>query len=314
MTGVQTCALPIFLAFDILLENLSTVAKDIQVSPHGITFVLTEENQLLVPPSGVGEDTASLLLKRPEELGLPLIAESVRLRGEHPRGEPFQFQHNGEAWWCGFQPYQISPERRFWIGVLIPESDLLGDSRRDRFALLILTLAALGLAALMSLVLSRAYSAPLRELVGHSARLQRLQTDVEVHVDSRLKEVRQLAGAQENMRRALDSFARYVPVDVVRELLERGEAAEVGGQDVEVTVLFTDIVGFTSIAEAMSPGDLTNHMSAYFGELIDILERHGATVDKFIGDAVMAFWGAPTPVENHSLPAVEAVLEIREWL
>lgn len=302
------------LAFDILLEDLSEFAQDIKASPHGLTFVLTEDNQLLVPPAGSGQDLRSLLLKPADELSMPLIADSVRLRRERPRGEPFQFQHDGETWWCGFEPFQIGPERRFWIGVLIPEADLLGENRRDQAALLVLTVGALGVAAMMSLLLSRAYGNPLRKLVEHSGRLQTLQTDVEVQVDSGLKEVQQLAGAQENMRRALDSFARYVPVDVVRELLERGEAAAIGGQTVQVTVLFTDIVGFTRIAESMSAADLTRHMSSYFGELVAILQRHGATVDKLVGDAVMAFWGAPKPLTNHARPAVEAVLEVREWL
>src|SRR4029077_14974639 len=124
------------------------------------------------------------------------------------------------------------------------------------------TLLALGVATFMALYLSRSYSEPLQALVEHSSRLQTLRTDVEVDVESRLLEVRQLADAQESMRRALDSFARYIPVEVVRELLDRGEAAEIGGRDAEVTVLFTDIAGFTTIAESMSAADLTRHMSS----------------------------------------------------
>jgi adenylate cyclase len=116
------------------------------------------------------------------------------------------------------------------------------------------------------------------------------------------------------MRRALDSFARYVPVEVVRELLDRGEAAEIGGRNAEVTILFTDIAGFTTIAESMSASELTSHMSSYFETVVDVLHRHGGTVDKFVGDSVMAFWGAPKALENHSRPAVEAVVEICEWL
>jgi adenylate cyclase len=116
------------------------------------------------------------------------------------------------------------------------------------------------------------------------------------------------------MRRALDSFARYVPIEVVRELLNRGEAAEIGGQNAEVTVLFTDITGFTTIAESMSPGELTGHMSSYFDVVVEILHRHGGTVDKFIGDSIMAFWGAPKAMRNHSRSALEAVIEVRECL
>ena len=119
-----------------------------------------------------------------------------------------------------------------------------------------MTLLALGVATLMAFYLSRSYSKPLQALVEHSSRLQTLRTDVEVDVKSRLSEVRQLADAQENMRRALDSFARYVPVEVVRELLDRGEAAQIGGRNAEVTVLFTDITGFTTIAESMTASDL----------------------------------------------------------
>src|SRR5690606_11193348 len=123
-----------------------------------------------------------------------------------------------------------------------------------------------------------------------------------------IKEVVQLADAQENMRRALDSFARYVPIEVVRELLDRGEAATIGGRTAEVTVLFTDIVGFTAIAESMTASELTQHMSGYFDIVIRTLQRHGDTVDKIVGDAVMAFWGAPHALENNARPAVEAVL------
>lgn len=304
------------MAFDILLEDLSEVGQTIHASLRGTAFVLTEDDRLLVPPSTASEgERRNLLLKRPEDLpALSLLAQSIRLSHGRRNEGPFQIRHNGEKWWCGFEPYTIGSRERAWIGVLIPESDLLGDMQIERIALLSLTLLTLGAATLMSLALSRAYSEPLRKLVQHSSRLQALETGVPVDVDSNLKEVQALADAQENMRRALDSFARYVPVSVVRELLERGEAAAIGGRDVEVTVLFSDIAGFTTIAESMSASELTGHMSDYFEEIVEILEHHGATVDKLIGDAVMAFWGAPKAVDNHARPAVKAVLEIREWL
>ncbi len=302
------------LAFDILLEDLSEFVQKIKVPGNGKVFVLTNDGRVLVPPSGSGQELHGLLLKRPEDLSMPLLAEGVRLWRDRQDLAPFQFAHEDETWWCGIRRYDLGPEEKFWIGVLIPERDLLGESLRDQLALLLVTLLALGVATLMALYLSRSYSAPLQALVEHSSRLQTLRTDVEVDVESRLSEVRQLAEAQENMRRALDSFARYVPVEVVRELLDRGEAAEIGGRDAEVTVLFTDIAGFTTIAESMSAAQLTRHMSSYFEMVVGILHSHGATVDKFIGDSIMAFWGAPKALKNHSRPAVEAVIEIRESL
>ena len=302
------------LAFDVLLEDLASFGRRIVLPEKGVAFVLTDDARFLIPPAGTDEELKRLLLQRPEDLGLALVKESILLWRERQAVEPFRFSYDGEAWWGRFKKYDLSPERRFWIAVLVPERELLGETRREFLPLLSATALALGVATLMALYLSRSYSAPLRELIAHSARLQSLDTEVPVHVESRLAEVRMLAEAHEKMRRALDSFARYVPVGVVRELLARGEAATIGGRETQVTVLFTDIEGFTSIAESTTPAELTRSMSSYFDGLVEILTRRGATVDKFIGDAIMAFWGAPKIVENPSRQAVEAVLEIREWL
>jgi adenylate cyclase len=302
------------LAFDILLEDLSKFAQKIWVPGEGKVFVLTADGRFLVPPLDSAKELGDLLLKRPEEVSVPIVAESVTRWRERKDGKPFQFKHQGESWWCGFRRYDLGPDQVFWIGVVVPERSLVGETHNYRMALLLVTMLALGVATLMALYLSKSYSGPLQELVEHSARLQTLKTDVAVEVKSRLTEVRHLAEAQENMRSALDSFARYVPVEVVRELLDRGEAAEIGGRIAEVTILFTDIAGFTRIAESMSAAELTSHMSSYFETIVDILHHHNGTVDKFVGDSVMAFWGAPKPLENHCRPAVEAVIEICEWL
>lgn len=302
------------LAFDILLEDLSKFTQKIWVPDNGKVFALTDDGRFLIPPSDPSKQLGDLLLKRPEDVSIPIVIESVRLWRGRKDAEPFQFKHQGETWWGGFQRYDMGPDQTFWIGVVVPERNLVGETQSYRIALLVVTMLALAVATLMGLYLSKSYSEPLQELVEHSARLQTLRTDVAVKVESRLREVRHLAEAQENMRRALDSFARYVPVEVVRELLDRGEAAEIGGRNAEVTILFTDIVGFTTIAESMSASELTSHMSSYFETVVEILHRHDGTVDKFIGDSVMAFWGAPKALKNHSQSAVEAVVEIREWL
>ena len=132
-------------------------------------------------------------------------------------------------------------------------------------------------------------------------------------MQSSIREVSLLAGAQERMRSALDSFIRYVPSDVVRELLDRGDAARLGGSRETLSILFTDVEGFTSIAERTTPEALTAHMAEYFEALLPIIDEHG-TVDKLIGDAIVAFWGAPTPDPDHARHAVEATLACAERL
>ena len=96
--------------------------------------------------------------------------------------------------------------------------------------------------------------------------------------------------------------------------MAKGEVARIGGHTETLTILFTDIAGFTNISEGMSPEALTNHLAEYFQAMIDALHHHGATVDKIVGDAIVAFWGAPTPMPDQTDRALKGVLECRDTL
>ena len=135
-----------------------------------------------------------------------------------------------------------------------------------------------------------------------------------VKIETKLRELKELAQAQAQSLAALQSFAHYVPIEVVKELVRKGEVARIGGRMETLTVLFTDIAGFTKISESMSPEALTNHMAEYFQAMIDTLHKHSATVDKIVGDAIVAFWGAPTPVAEPADKAIQAVLECQAQL
>jgi adenylate cyclase len=102
---------------------------------------------------------------------------------------------------------------------------------------------------------------------------------------------------------------------VVRELMKRDEAANIGGTRRTITVLFTDIQGFTTIAEALAPEALTSHMAEYFEAMLGTVQSDGyGEVTQLAGDGFVAFWGAPIPSEDHAAHAVESVLRCRERL
>ena len=134
--------------------------------------------------------------------------------------------------------------------------------------------------------LAKRYSKPIEDLIGQSERLTRLDTTGTEMAPTRIVEMAQLGEAQERMRVALDSFARYVPDDVVRELLKNGEAAVIGGKSLSISILFTDIKGFSSLSEKLSPMELTHHMAEYFDAMIGIMRQHHGTVDKLIGELI----------------------------
>jgi adenylate cyclase len=105
-------------------------------------------------------------------------------------------------------------------------------------------------------------------------------------------------------------FGKYVSPQVLEHILENPDRVELGGHRVELTILFSDIRGFTSISEASEPEEVVEMLNEYLTRMVEILLRYGGTLDKFIGDAVMGFWNAPTPDPEHALHAVQCAIDM----
>ncbi len=117
---------------------------------------------------------------------------------------------------------------------------------------------------------------------------------------------------QERARqRARDAFARYFPAEVVDRLLADPEGPRLGGRRAELTILFSDIRGFTTASERVDPEVLGEFLQVYFDRMVEIVFRHRGTVDKFMGDGLMAFWGDPVELEDHAARAVAAARDMQ---
>jgi adenylate cyclase len=105
-------------------------------------------------------------------------------------------------------------------------------------------------------------------------------------------------------------FGRYVSKDVYEQLIAHPDRAELGGKRREMTVLFSDIRGFTTVTEKGNPEELVAQLNEYFSRMVDIVFRHRGTVDKFVGDMVMALYGAPVDDPDHAEHAVAAAIDM----
>jgi adenylate cyclase len=110
------------------------------------------------------------------------------------------------------------------------------------------------------------------------------------------------------------TFQRYVAPSVVENLLQDPSQVKLGGQLQEVTVMFTDLEGFTSVSERTDPEKLLGILNAYHALVVNVILSHGGTVDKFIGDGVMALYNTPLHQDDHPLLAVQTALRIRQEL
>lgn len=113
-------------------------------------------------------------------------------------------------------------------------------------------------------------------------------------------------------RRVRNMFGRYVSHNVVNELLSNPEALEMGGKRFNVTILFSDIRGFTSFSETRDPHEVVERINEYCQEMVQLIYNHGGTLDKYMGDGIMAYFGAPIPLEDHAERAITCAHEMRE--
>jgi adenylate cyclase len=180
-------------------------------------------------------------------------------------------------------------------------------NRAIPFALIVLVIA-LGLAYW----LGRSIAKPMIILSQAGQRLARLDfTPLEIK-SSRIKEVERAIDAQRAMRNGLQWLSNYIPRSLTPVLMKSGD--QLISRERDIVVLFTDIIGFSGIAEGRPAAKLAALLNRHFGLLGAIIEQEGGTIDKYIGDSIMAFWGAPLEQEDRADRAVRSAQRIAQKL
>lgn len=286
----------------VALSQFSRLLGHIAVGRTGGAAVIDPAGRLVIEPASHDRDRTKLI-KVSRRVGEAL---AQRAEQSEPVPERIAVELAGERFAVGLSPLHF---QGWQFAVIVPESDFLGEidatTRRVGIGLAL----AIALAGLAAAALARLLVQPIRAVVADLAHLERFELDALVHRRSRLIEIDQLSAALARMAAGLANFGRFIPVDLVRELVAHGGRAEPGGKSVRITILFADLAGFTRLAERLGPAVLP--IASRFLELAsEAVEQRAGTVDKFIGDAVMAFWGAPRPQPHTALEACRAALAI----
>ena len=189
---------------------------------------------------------------------------------------------------------------------------------RVRLLLIIISLLALLVSIFGSAAIASSVTRPVRILAAFARDIQRGDYTREVRLQQR-DELGQLGQAFNNMRQGLferdkvrNLLGKVISPEVAEELIRSD--VQLGGEEKEISILFTDLRGFTGLSENRAPAEVLDFLNEYLTRMTAVIDRHGGVVDKYIGDAIMALFGAPLVLPDHATRAVACALEMIEEL
>lgn len=301
---------------DIELHEMSHFLKSLRIGNNGVAFIINQKNEVVAYPEGsriTKKENGKLRPVSVEELGEDSLTAAIKAYVQHGHTK-LVVESRGKRYLASFKEFPPSFAAPWKVAVVVPEDDFVSGAKRITRITLLISLGILLVSIYLAILLSRSISKPIMLLTEETQNIRDFHLEYRGDITSRIKEIQLMGHSLSAMRTGLQAFRRYVPAELVRQLIQTGEEARLGGQKRELTVFFSDIAGFTTIAEHLGPEELMIHLSEYFDELTQIISHHQGTVDKYIGDGIMAFWGAPLPEENHAGLACLAALLCQERL
>ena len=305
-----------FMVVAIDVRELSRLAADLGDVLEATAFVLHGRGEVLAHPnltSNHPDQTPDSPLVGLDRVGDLVLSEIWS--GERPRGldttehaaEVTTFPVADEYYYAIYREVTGFGEVPWYVGAWFKVQE---DNVIDRLVdSLVFSVALLLLALVAAYLLGRLIARPIRRLAEGTSRIGHLELEqVESLAPSRLKELDDQASAFNAMLASLRAFETYVPRSLVMRLIRGGERQKVASEERALTVLFTDIVGFTKLSEGVTAAEVAAFLNDHFGLLGACVEAEAGTVDKFIGDALMAFWGAPDPQPDTADRACRAAL------
>jgi adenylate cyclase len=297
---------------DMTLDDLASSMKDIDLIKGTTIFIARDKDDFkkIVYPQVEEKKVTFLLVSgaiKVNDVNLPNVEQSFEI---------FKKQHADSFFYeidkSKYLAFYVSLKELFgpswYAAIVIPTSSIDLYLQRDS-KIVFLSLLSLFIAVIViSFILGKRLTLPIRKILDYAARIESLDFSQKLVIKSKVKEIKKVGQIVDLMASVLKSFSRYVPSYLVRDVIKSGDVAHIAGESKEISVLFVDICGFSGIAESMKPTDLMLYLSEYFDKLTKVIYSKGGTLDKYIGDAIMCFWGAPFDDKKHALHACQCAM------
>jgi adenylate cyclase len=298
------------IAGDLLLDVTQELLKREQLTPSTVAFLFDDDDRILAHPR------MSEMLGREVSGTIPHLRETdmagvlKAIRAWRASGISEQFFHDpaGRLYAAAFRPIPQSGPANLRVAVVAPVDEFFASILSERRRLFVAALAFVGAMIPIVYLIGSLLSRSLRALAQETDRIQRFEPQVAPPVRSVIREIDDLGRSVSTMRHVAETFSRFVPRSLVEKLIATGTPLQLGGARRQVTLLFSDVVNFTEITEKADPAKVMRYTSRYFAAMSHEIMTNSGTVDKFIGDAIMAIWNAPADDPDHAVNACTAAL------
>jgi adenylate cyclase len=288
----------------ITLDVLSGFLATHRVSPNSTTIIADPTDGKVIAASerkkGVRLVDGRLEVARLDNIDDEDAREAHRLH-RRTNADNFLFRsgRDGRELSASFAQFPISFGLRWQAIILTPADDFIGELKKTNRQIVVIIVGLSAVEFFLIYLLSRRLSQPIESISLDLKSAEALSFEHPASRPSKIREIAQLQAAAALLRNSLRSFCSFAPVDVIRGLIKSGIPLHLGVEARDMTIFFSDLENFSTHAEEATPDSLLDQMSVYFEQVTRAIADETGTVDKFIGDGIMAFWGAPVALSDH---------------
>lgn len=304
------------MAVDMEISQISKFLHDSKIGKNGQSFITNPKGEIIVDSHlkdtvvAQGDKIRTMLINdlknRPVQMAYTLHNST--------KENKFFFEYGGVEYISYFYPITQKFKENWEVAFVVPVDFFIGTAKDSNIRTLLMALVILLISAVVVFLQARRIARPIVDLAGEAIRIRNFQLDSNLNVNSAIREIQLLNESMLSMKQSMRTFAKFIPKVLVSKLMKTGQDLTIGGKNKRATLLFTDVANFTTLSENYPPDKLVIHLSEYFEEITQIIMQHNGIIDKYIGDAVMAFWGAPASDKLQAFHACKAALTFKKRL
>ena len=305
---------------DITLESLSVFLAEQRIAGGGVAMIVDKNDRLIAYPyqlklraakdSSFPEGVPSIKDLADQWLVDAYRACTVRSTESSDENKPMVVSSQTAGQRYVAQVYNFSEDfsNLYQLFTVVPESALLSSAERIRTESFVISIIILIVSIIAVYALATHFSEPIIKLAENTVHMKQLRLDEVKPVESGFPEIQTMDASIRDMKQGLVALQKYVPSELVNTVITSGEEVRLGCQAVDLTLFISKMSGFSKLCSQLPVAEITDFLTKYLDEFTAIIKREKGTIDKYMGDRIMAFWGAPLVLTDGPERACRAAL------